>query len=131
MSGEPKGARLDKSTGGDLMPTEAASTPTIRSGLFVALATEPFLRFKNGEKTVELRNNPRRWRKAVTGRPVLLRRGYNTKDELRGTVGRTCEVADFEGLPGWARDGAGLYGFAARFIRCDLPIYAFEVLDAK
>lgn len=76
--------------------------------LFVPLASEPYRRFEAGVKTVEVRQHLGRWNERVvhTGRPVLLRRGYSTRDEFRGIIGRVAYASNLWSLPEWAMKGA-------------------------
>ncbi len=72
----------------------AWSTTTPRScdsnwaRLFVPLASEPYHWFDNGEKLWELRRYGRQYTldNVCVGRPVELRRGYNTSDSIWGTI---------------------------------------------
>lgn len=99
--------------------------------VFVPLFSEPFWRFKSGKKTVELRQASARWslKNVPAGAPVLLRRGWNTKDELHGTVGRRAVATGWSALPEWARIGCAVkYLEAGRYIDPEGDILAFEVL---
>ena len=70
--------------------------------LFVPLKSEHYRNFESGLKDVELRGYGSGFNTAtvVTGRPVELRRGYNTNDSLLGVIGHVAthdaidEVAD-------------------------------------
>jgi hypothetical protein len=110
--------------------------------LFVPLATEPFERFAQGIKTVEVRQAKPRWVSSVKpGRAVLLRRGYSTQDNLWGTVGRVAVADRVRDLPLWAKEGAHLadvqqtirYRHGREMVLCyfdpDKAVLAFEVLD--
>lgn len=104
--------------------------------LFVFLKTEFFHRFQVGEKNVELRqyDGPAdlRWspKHVRAGRPVVLRRGMSTKDEVHGFVGRAVWVNHFDALPGWARDGCGVKreDLSPTTVDPSKPLVAFEVV---
>lgn len=104
--------------------------------LFVPLASGPFEAFRDGRKTVEVRQARGRWHtgNVTPGRRVLLRRGYSTRDEIAGTVGRVAWASRLKALPGWAVNGAAL-PFAvvhsdepSDYFDPASPVLAFEVL---
>lgn len=102
--------------------------------LFVPLATEPFRAFESGVKTVELRRSSKRWseRHVWRGRPVLLRRGYSTKEEIAGFVGRVAVATDWWALPEWAQKGGAVAPERLvddnPFFNPHAPLIAFEVV---
>lgn len=61
--------------------------------LFVPLSTEPFRWFQSGKKTWEMRRARGAFLPArlTLGRPVTLRRGYSTSDNLHGTIGTVID----------------------------------------
>lgn len=62
--------------------------------LFVPLKTEWFDRFASGEKTVEWRLFGKRWNRetCVTGRAIILSKGYGKVARLHGTIERVTVV---------------------------------------
>lgn len=102
--------------------------------LFVPLASEPFWRFAWAGKSVEVRQARGRWnrRNVREGRPVMLRRGYSTGDEIEGNVGRVAEAPTFDALPEWARVGAKVSpDQAVAWFDAGAPVLAFEVRVVK
>lgn len=75
--------------------------------VFVPVDSAVFDRYTRG-KYVEVRNAKGRWnvRHVKTGKPVTIRRGYSTADELHGVIGRTVIVRGITNLPHWAAQGA-------------------------
>lgn len=110
-------------------------SPTECRPLFVFLKTEFFRRFQSGRKTVELRqyDTPAtlRWspKHVRTGRPVILRRGMSTREEIHGFIGRAVWVNHFDALPEWARAGCGVPDKSELIGAVDpeRPLVAFEV----
>jgi hypothetical protein len=99
--------------------------------LFVPLATVQYRKFESGEKTVEVRNDSPRWaaKHVFPGRPVLLRRGYSTRDEIAGFVGRVWRGPDILDAPDWIMHGAAVVDWLGnRFFDVTKPLVAFEVV---
>src|SRR5687767_8787625 len=71
---------------------------------------DPFWRFVAGKKSVEVRQVTstvaRQVLRRQAGAQVLLRRGYSTKDEIHGELGRVWQAATWSTLPDQARLGA-------------------------
>lgn len=115
----------------------ASATEDVGYGrpLFVFLKTEFFRRFQSGKKTVELRQYEDaadlRWspKHVRQGRPVVLRRGMGTKDEIYGFIGRAVWVNRFDALPEWARAGCGVSDKSelSGAVDPERPLVAFEV----
>lgn len=78
--------------------------------IFVPVASAPFWRFVQGTKKFEVRSGKspvaRKVLRSVPGTPVLLRRGYSTKDELNLRLGRVYRASNWNALPDEAKKGA-------------------------
>lgn len=62
----------------------------MKKRLYIFLKSKAFFWFRDKGKKYELRVYRRQWteKNVYKGRPVELRRGYNTKDRIRGKVGK-------------------------------------------
>lgn len=104
---------------------------TIERPFYVFLAGGPYAAFGARRKTIEIRNvntqyDPKHVRK---GRPVILRRGYSTKDNLTGTIGTVVTARNWWELPPWVRARACVADpEESPFFRANDPIIAFEVI---
>lgn len=110
--------------------TGGARVMAERSPLFVPLAGAPWAAFNVGSKTVEVRQDAPRWgpKHVFEGRPVLLRRGYSTTDEIVGTVGRVYR-GFVSVAPEWVRAGAAIADwYASPCFDSSRRIVAFEVV---
>ena len=102
-----------------------------RPRIFVPLAQEPWSRFAQGFKSVEVRNRgspvAHQVRKAPGGTPVTLRLGYSGTREIQGRLGGVWEVDRWNDLPEDVQRRADVRLHDAWFDE-DKPIVAFEVI---
>lgn len=101
--------------------------------IFVPLKSEPFWKFWHKTKTVEIRARDSPVARAVLnhdqGTPVLLRRGYNTLDEMIGELGLFVLADCLEALPLEFRIAANLSGVNLDYYDDSKPVLAFQVLN--
>lgn len=95
---------------------------------WVPLSWLPWLHFRDGTKTVELRNNPARWRHMARREAARLRQGYSKREsDMISRVGRIAEAPDFASLPEWAKAGAEVEpGWVGTYFKPNEPIIAIE-----
>lgn len=102
----------------------------MKGTLFLPVSTGPFNDYRDGAKTVEIRQRRGRWKlkNVPKGRRVLLRRGYSTPDELTGTVLKAVEASSWAELPVWAKFGASVEDPSrSEFFDAYEPLLAFEI----
>lgn len=105
--------------------------------IFLPVASGPFWRFVQGTKIYEVRAAKGAIAKKVLrskpGCPMLVRRGYSTKDEFPATLGRVYAADNWNSLPDEVKKGADRRNedLPLRFYDPAEGLVAFQVCGIK